>query len=249
VRLLAIITSIVLLSASIAKAQTTMPASSDDTATTSRTDDADSTGDWGGRAERRANRAQRQAQRQENFATSEWSLSATATTYLVPHDRDYVQPTITADRDWLHLEARYNYEDLDTGSVFAGYNFGVGDKLTLEATPMIGAVFGNTNGVAPGYELSVAYKRFELYTEGEYLIDTDDSSASYFYTWSEFTYSPTDWLRAGVVIQRTKAYKTDLDVQRGLLVGFSYKRLDFTAYVLNLGWEAPTFVFSVGVRF
>ena len=52
-----------------------------------------------------------------------WSFSASAYTYLVPDIRDYVQPTIAADHDWLHLEARYNYEALDTDSAWLGYNF------------------------------------------------------------------------------------------------------------------------------
>jgi hypothetical protein len=38
-----------------------------------------------------------------------WSFSTTVMGYVVPDSRDYVQPTITADRAWLHLEARYNY--------------------------------------------------------------------------------------------------------------------------------------------
>src|SRR5438105_11307285 len=56
-----------------------------------------------------------------------WSFSASASTYIVPDDQEYVQPTLSADRGWLHLEARYNYENLETGSVWVGYNFGGGE--------------------------------------------------------------------------------------------------------------------------
>jgi hypothetical protein len=42
-------------------------------------------------------------------------------------------------RGWLHLEARYNYEALETGSVWAGYDFNAGKKLVLDLTPMVGA--------------------------------------------------------------------------------------------------------------
>ena len=41
-----------------------------------------------------------------------------------------MQPTVAADRDWLHVEARFNYEDRDTGSVWLGYNFSVGEEVT-----------------------------------------------------------------------------------------------------------------------
>jgi hypothetical protein len=95
-----------------------------------------------------------------------WSFSVSAYTYLVPDSREYVQPSITADRRWLHLEARYNYEDLETGSVWAGYNFSGGEKLAWEFTPMLGAVFGNTTGVAPGYKGSLSWWKLELYSVG-----------------------------------------------------------------------------------
>lgn len=50
------------------------------------------------------------------------------------------------------------------------------------------------------------------------------------------------------VVQRTKLYQTDFDIQRGFLVGFSIKRLDLATYVFNPDNE-PTFVLAVGVRF
>jgi len=70
----------------------------------------------------------------ENDA-AKWSFSAWAYAYLVPDSRDYVQPTITADRNWLHLEARYNYENLETGSAWVGYNFSGGQQAGVGVYP------------------------------------------------------------------------------------------------------------------
>jgi hypothetical protein len=178
-----------------------------------------------------------------------WSVSASASTYIVPNDQEYVQPTFTADRGWLHLETRYNYENLETGSVWAGYNLSGGEKLEWELTPMLGGVFGNTTGIAPGYDGSLSWWTLELYSEGEYVFDTGNSAGSFFYSWSELSVSPVDWFRFGLVGQRTRAYQTDVDIQRGLLAGFSYKELDFTTYVFNLDRDRSTWVFSVGVSF
>jgi len=50
-------------------------------------------------------------------------------------------------------------------------------------------------------------------------------------------------------VQRTRLYHTNLDIQRGILVGLSYKKVDFTTYVFNLGWTDPTVVLAVGVSF
>src|SRR2546430_1214076 len=124
-----------------------------------------------------------------------WSLSAMVYGYIVPNDSDYAQPTVTADRGGLHLEARYNYEDRKTGSAWVGYNLAFGEELTLELTPMLGGVFGDTNGIAPGYKVSLGYRKLTLYSEGEYVIDTGNSDDSFFYTWSELTYSPVEAFR------------------------------------------------------
>ena len=182
-------------------------------------------------------------------ATAVWEFSASVYSYFVPEDRDYAQPTVTANRGAFHLETRYNYEGLDTGSLWVGANFHCGETVTLEFTPMLGGVFGHTHGVAPGYHLTLGYKRLELYSEGEYLFDTDVHADSFFYNWNELTYAPFEWLRAGLVSQRTRAYQTPLEIQRGILVGGSFKNWTLTVYIFNFGWTDPTTVFSVGVEF
>jgi hypothetical protein len=185
----------------------------------------------------------------EKNAEKAWAFSASVSGYLVPEDRDYVQPTFTADHDWLHLEARYNYEALDTGSVWIGYNFSVGDKLSLDFTPMLGGVFGDVTGIAPGYEYTLSFWKLELYSEGEYVFDARDSSGNFFYTWSELSLAPVDWFRFGLVAQRTKAYQTDLDIQRGFLAGFTYKQVDFTTYLFNPDQHKPTVVLTLAFNF
>nr|MCU0233200.1 hypothetical protein [Thermoanaerobaculales bacterium] len=69
----------------------------------------------------------------------DWAFSAFAYAYFVPDDDDFLQPTVTADRGRLHLEARYNYEDFNTGSLWIGYNLSVEGEVSLVFTPMIAA--------------------------------------------------------------------------------------------------------------
>ena len=170
-------------------------------------------------------------------------------TYFVPDDSNFVQPTFTADRDWLHLEARFNYEALDTGSAWVGYNFSGGETVTWELTPMLGAVFGATDGIAPGYKGSLGWKKLEFYSEGEYVFDARESADSFFYNWSELTFAPVESFRFGMVTQRTRVYQTDRDIQRGLLAGFSFNRLYLTGYVFNPDDEKPTFILAVTLTF
>lgn len=184
-----------------------------------------------------------------NAAPNPWAFSLVTNGYIVPDSQSYVSPDFSADRGRLHLEARYNNETLETGSLWLGYNFRVGKKLVLDATPMVGGVFGNLNGVAPGYLLTLAHKRVQLYSQGEYVIDTQNHGGSYFYCWNQITYSPWDWLQVGLASERTRAYHTGLDVQRGVLVGFTHKKVNFTTTVFNFGWTTPTEVLSLGLSF
>ena len=182
-----------------------------------------------------------------------WSFSSSMYVYQVRDDRNYAQPTLTADRGWLHLEARYNYEDRKTGSLWLGYTAGGGDgggnSVEWEITPMLGGAFGRTGGIVPGYRGSVGWWKLTLSSEGEYLFDLDDASESFFYNWSELTLAPAEWWRIGLVTQRTRVYETPRDIQRGLLVGVSLGDIDLAGHVFNLDDSTPTGVFSIAVAF
>ena len=122
---------------------------------------------------------------------------------------------------WAHLEARYNYENLKTGSLWTGYNFVAGRALVFQATRMFGVVLGKTTGIAPGYELSFTYKRLELFSEGEYVCNTKDKHGSFFYSWNELKYSLVNWLHFGLVDQVSKVHRTGFEAQRDVLLGSS----------------------------
>lgn len=185
----------------------------------------------------------------QEAADKAWSFSASTYTYIVPDSQDYAQPTFTADHDGLHLEARYNYEALKTGSAWIGYNVSVGDRLAFEFTPMLGGVFGDTMGIAPGFEGLLSWWKLELSSEGEYVFDTRNSSDSFYYSWSELTLAPLDWFRFGLVAQRTRVYASDRELQRGVLVGFTYHWLEMSAYLFNPDQGNPIYVFAVAFTF
>jgi hypothetical protein len=185
----------------------------------------------------------------DETAESEWECSLSTSTYLVQHGRDYVNPNLVADRGWLHLEARYNYEAIKTGSLWLGYNFSFGKKLALEVTPMFGGVFGDITGIAPGYTISISYEAIEFSTQGEYFFDAGNRSENFFYSWSELSCAPATWFRAGIVIERTKAFGSTSDLRPGPLVGFKYKKVDFTTYWLSPGSRDATFIFTVALNF
>lgn len=186
--------------------------------------------------------------RPDNTAGEAWSLNAYVDGYYVPGEQGYVDPIFTADHRWLHVEGRYNYEDLRTGSVWLGYNFNLNrdKKLAITLTPMVGGVFGRTNGVAPGCEASVTYEKFNFWVSNEYVFDAGNRTNNFFYTWPQVTYSPIDWLHVGLVAQRTQAIQSD--TQAGFLLGLSHQKMEFTSYILDPG-SKPTVVLELGYSF
>jgi hypothetical protein len=180
----------------------------------------------------------------------DWSFAFSGFVFDPPEDSPYFAPIFYADRGGLHLEARFNYEDLETGSVFIGKNLEAGEKVVLTVVPLFGVVLGNTMGVAPGAEVEIAWRRLSLYAESEYVFDLEESDSSFFYTWSETTIALTEFLRAGLVVQRTRTYESGLDIQRGLLVELSRGKVSFGFHWFNPDRrEDQVFAYALGYEF
>lgn len=175
-----------------------------------------------------------------------WQYNAAINAYAFS-DALIINPVITADWKALHLEGRYNYEDVQTASLFAGYTINAGKKFTMELTPMLGVALGQTDGIIPALELNLAYGAFNWYNESEYLLNTSGGD-HFFYAWSEFTYYPLDWLMIGLATARTKLYETELTWQRGFGLGYVRDQWNVTGYLMNLGFDESFFYFSVAMQ-
>ncbi len=179
-----------------------------------------------------------------------WTYSATGMYYSFRNQDDFLLAVATAEQGPLHLEARYNYEAIDSGSLFAGWKFSGGEKLTYELTPILGAVFGQKEGIAPGFEASVAYGVTDFYIEAEYVYDLEVREDSFTYAWIELGFTPWEWLRFGLVGQRTMAYQSDRDIQRGGFAQLMRGKMTLGMYVFNPDDSDSRFaVFSIAAKF
>jgi len=180
---------------------------------------------------------------------SAWSGGVTGFYYAMRDEPDFGVGVATLDRDALHLEARYNYEARNATSVFAGWKFAGGDAVTIEVTPIIGGLFGAARGIVPGVEASAGWRTLDVYIEAEYVRDLDDSSASYFYSWSELGWRPVEWLRVGLVGQRTRTVDTGRDFQRGVFGQLQLGPATLAVYAFNPDSGSRYVIASLGVRF
>lgn len=177
-----------------------------------------------------------------------WEFSSELSLYLLA-DNSFLLPVMTLDNDRIHFEGRYNYEDLETLSLFAGYNISFGEKLPITITPMIGGATGNTNAVLPALELTITYKNLTLYSEQEYLIDLDDSTGNFYYQWTDLAYSLTDWMSFGLSIQRTKLFESETELDHGILLTFGKDLFTMSGYYFNMDTDEPFGILTINSTF
>jgi len=161
---------------------------------------------------------------QIDSASSQWNFSAWAEMFIIPGEEDFFNPTFYARHKSLHLEARYNYEDRNTASLWAGHRFKFGKGVKFVLVPMGAVVFGNTNGIAPGLEIEVMYKKFDFYSESEHVFDFNSKENNFFYMYSELAIRPIQALRTGIIAQRTRLFESEREIQRGIFAEYYFGR-------------------------
>lgn len=153
---------------------------------------------------------------------SKWNFSAWAEMFILPDEGDFFNPTFYARGKTLHFEGRYNYEDRNTVSLWAGRRFKFGKKVQFVLVPMAGVVFGNTDGIAPGFEAEITYKKFDFYVEAEYVFDFESSDGNFFYEYTELAIRPIRPVRTGLMTQKTKVYQLEREFQRGIFAEYYF---------------------------
>jgi hypothetical protein len=180
---------------------------------------------------------------QVDSADAQWRFSAWAEMFIIPGEEDFFNPTFYVRHKKLHLEARYNYEDRNTASLWAGHRFKFGKGVKFVVVPMGSIVFGNTNGLAPGLEMEIMYKKFDFYAESEYVFDFSSMDNNFFYNYSELAIRPITPLRTGIITQRTKLFETPREFQAGIFTEYYFGRCRagvfyFSPFASNNYWIA-----------
>jgi len=147
-----------------------------------------------------------------------------------------------------YAEARYNYDNFNTFSLYAGRTFSGDKNVVYSITPMIGGMAGASHGGSLGLNAEFDYKGFNFSSQSQYSVIASSRADNYFFSWSELSYQPLEWLYAGVSLQNTHINEGGPLTEPGLLVGFSYKHVTVPFYsfnpfasqryfILGLSWE------------
>jgi len=135
-------------------------------------------------------------------------------------------------QNW-YAEARYNYEDINTLSLYAGRTFSGEHDFSWSLTPMIGGMAGKLKGGSLGLNSECSFKKFNFSSQAQYSVSAGSRYDNFFYNWSELCYQPFSWVYTGIALQHTRLYATNSLVDPGILVGFSFNQWSFPVYSFN----------------
>ncbi len=164
---------------------------------------------------------------QTAFSVEQYSFLGGGQTSLLAPVAHYQTP-----KKW-YAEARYNYEDIQTFSLYAGRVFSGKDNLSWSVTPMIGGMAGKLNGGSFGLNSAISYGKFNFSSEAQYSVSAATHQDNFFYNWSELWYEPFDWVYTGIALQHTRMFASNSLVDPGVLLGFSYNQWSFPLYSFN----------------
>jgi hypothetical protein len=181
-------------------------------------------------------------------ATRAWSFAITAYPTHVRDGEHYTSVIALADHDALHLEARYDYESIGARSAYVGWTFKGGEALAWQVTPIVGGAWGTTKSFVAGAEASLAWRTLDVYVEAEH-VPTSSQGDGYLYAWSELGWRPVEWLRVGIVGQRTRVYGNDRAIQRGPFAQVTVGAFTIGVYAFNPGGSDQVITGMIGARF
>jgi len=162
-----------------------------------------------------------------------WTAEVGVSLWNPPDESNFLLLQASADRGPLHLELRYNYEELETGSAWIGWTVEGGGRVAFFITPMVGVLAGETRGFAPGLELGAGIGPVDLYGEAEWVIEAGDDAEDFFYLWTELGVRPIAPLRLGLAGQRTRVVEIPRDLARGPFAAVDLGRAGLTACWLD----------------
>lgn len=129
----------------------------------------------------------------------------------------------------FYTELRYNYEDVQTLSLFGGKSFETGNELNCEITPMLGFSAGKFSGASFATNAEAEWKNIYVSSQTQFSVSFKKDIPGFFFSWSELGYSFTRFLFAGIAVQYTRQEGESI-VEPGVVAGLSFKNFSVPVY-------------------
>lgn len=164
--------------------------------------------------------------------------------------KDYVWMPVVhhQGRKGWYTEMRYNYEDINSASVYIGKSFCGKGPLAYSVTPMLGIVFGNFKGGSFALNLELERKKIFASMQTQYTVNSEEAAKSFYFNWAELGYQPLKWFYAGISTQLTKWYKGRSTMEYGIVTGLVIKKVSIPVYVFNPLGNKKNFIVGINAE-
>jgi hypothetical protein len=155
---------------------------------------------------------------------------------------------IQNSRNW-YVEARYNYEELRSASLYIGKNFSKEIKsFYYSVTPVIGGVAGKFTGGSVGVNLQMEYEKFFFYSQSQFTFTQKARGNDFVFSWAELGVEPLPWMFFGLSLQYTHDLWNHTNMtEEGIVVGFNFRRWTFPLYGFNLQDQQRYFILGINL--
>lgn len=151
-------------------------------------------------------------------------------------------------RGW-YAEGRYNYEAMNTFSLYAGKEFTKKGKFSMTATPLVGGVVGEFKGLSAGLNLTLDYGKFFFGSQSQYTISANPENLDFFFSWSEIAFQPARWIYFGLSAQYTYYSAVNQSLfEPGAVIGFEIGKWTFPLYCFNIMEDKKYFVLGINLE-
>lgn len=114
---------------------------------------------------------------------------------------------------------------------------------------MIGVVCGKTNGVSPGINFELQYKRFSTFTQCQYTFDLKNIISSFFWDWTGFNINISEHFGLGSAVQIFQPNSGEPFYSAGPMLSFHNKKLAIEVYAYNFWLEYPKWAIGLEYNF
>jgi hypothetical protein len=154
---------------------------------------------------------------------------------------------IETRNNW-YAEMRYNYEEAETISIYAGKTFGSDRAIHYHITPMAGLSAGRFTGASFAANAEVDWKNFYFSSQSQYSRSFKKEIPDFSFNWSELGYNISRNVFAGLSMQYTRQAGKG-EAEPGLMAGINFKNVSVPFYVFNPFSSGSYFVLGLNYEY
>jgi hypothetical protein len=186
-----------------------------------------------------------------NILLMQYTLSAQSKLLLENYyykDNSFVPMIHVETKNNWYAELRYNYEDAETFSLYAGKMFKAGNEAVISITPLLGYAAGKFTGPSLALNVDMEWKGLFFSSQNQYSRSIRSREESFFFSWAEAGYSVSDVFFTGITMQYTRLGNQDI-LDPGFLTGLSFKNISFPCYLFKPFQRDRYFVLGLNYEF